>query len=259
MVNQPLVSIVTPSFNQAEFLEETILSVLNQDYPNLEYFIIDGGSTDGSIEIIKKYHDHITQWVSEKDKGQTDALNKGFSMAKGEFFAWINSDDVYMPGAISQAVTVLQNRPNVVMVYGDADYIDSHGNVIGHFPARQTNLRKLQRGYVHIPQQASFFRSSTWQKVAPLDDSLFFAMDYDLWLRLAKHGDLLYVPNVWAQFRLHEDAKTIFADKQCWPEMLQIHFRDGGSKLALIVFKYYLRKIFAPLIQWKRGRMLRKK
>ena len=258
MKSKPLVSIITPSFNQAEYLESTILSVLNQDYPNIEYIVIDGGSADGSVEIIRKYENQIAYWISEKDQGQTDALNKGFSVANGEIFAWINSDDLLLPGAVSQAVHELLAHPTAAMVYGQADYIDNKGNVIGHFPARQTNLKKLKNGFVHIPQQASFFRAENWHKVAPLDPSFNFAMDYDLWVRLAKMGELIFVQKVWAQFRLHANAKTIYADNECWPEMLRVHFRDGGSIFAPIVFKYCLRKLIAPLIQWKRRRLFRK-
>src|SRR5512138_1788368 len=139
----PLVSIITPSFNQAAFLETTIRSVLDQDYPSLEYFIVDGGSKDGSLEIIQRYAHRLAGWVSEPDRGQTDAINKGFGMAHGEILAWLNSDDVYQPGAVAEAATFLQQNPEVGLVYGDATYIDENGRTIGHFPARQTDLRRL--------------------------------------------------------------------------------------------------------------------
>ena len=251
----PLVSIVTPSFNQAAYLEQTIRSVLGQDYPNLEYLIVDGGSTDGSIEIIKRYADKLTWWVSEPDCGQTEALNKGFLHANGQILAWLNSDDTYQPGAVREAVDYLQNNPQVVLVYGDAYYIDEKGIVIGTFPAAQTDLPRLRRGYVHIPQQASFFTATGWKAVAPLDQSFFFAMDYDLWVRLAQIGPIVYHPRPWANFRLHRGAKTIVADDRCWPEMLRVHYRDGGSKFAPIVWKYWLRKLASPYIRWKRKKL----
>lgn len=258
MTEKPLVSIVTPSFNQAVYLEETILSVLGQTYPRIEYIIIDGASQDGSLEIIRKYAGKLAHWISEKDKGQTDAINKGFALARGEFLAWLNSDDTLLPNAVEEAVDFLQAHPEVGLVYGDANYIDEKRRVIGKFSAAQTDLPRLRRGYVHIPQQASFFRKSLWDQVGPLDDSFFFAMDYDLWTRLAAVSELKYLPRTWANFRLHADAKTITADDRCWPEMLRVHYREGGSRFAPIVLKYQLRKLVAPLLRWRRKRMFSK-
>lgn len=254
----PLVSIVTPSFNQAAFLEAAIRSVLQQDYPNLEYLVVDGGSSDGSVEIIRKYADRLAWWVSEADEGQTDAINKGFARARGEILAWLNSDDTYEPGAVTAAVNFLMAHPEVGLVYGDANFIDEQGRVIGRFPAAQTDYRRLRRGYVHIPQQATFFRGSLWRAVGPLDPSFYFAMDYDLWVRLAARAEVRYVPQTWANFRLHTRGKTIVADDRCWPEMLRVHYRDGGSLFSPIVAKYYLRKLAAPLINRQRRKMLRK-
>lgn len=239
----PLVSIITPSYNQAEFLEGTIRSVLDQAYQNLEYIIVDGGSDDGSLDIIQEYSDQLAWWVSEPDQGQTDAINKGFSQAKGEILAWLNSDDTYIAGAVSEAVDYLQSHPEIGMVYGDANLIDENGNVIGSFPARQTDNRRLMRGYVHIPQQASFFRADLWKKVGPLDPSFFFAMDYDLWVRLSQQAPLKYHPRTWANFRLHGEAKSIESDDRCWPEMVRVHRREGGSRLSWISLKAKVRPL----------------
>ena len=252
-----LVSIVTPSYNQSRYLEETIRSVLSQDYPHIEYLIVDGGSTDGTLDIIKKHEDRLAWWVSEKDKGQTDAINKGFARAKGEILAWINSDDIYESGAVAAAVRYLQEHPETGMVYGDCNFINESGEVIGKFNAAQTDYRLLRRGYVHIPQQTMFFRAELWRQVGPLDPSFYFAMDYDLWTRIARHTKIKYVPRTWANFRLHMSGKTIAADDHCWPEMLRIHYRDGGSFFSTIVAKYYIRKLIAPLWSWRRRRMLR--
>jgi glycosyltransferase involved in cell wall biosynthesis len=254
-----LVSIITPSYNQARFLETTIRSVLAQDYPHIEYIVVDGGSTDGSVAILEKYAPQLAWWVSEKDRGQTDAINKGFARARGDVLAWINSDDVYHPEAVHEAVQYLKEHPEAGMVYGDASYIDENGRVIGRFPAAQTDYARLRRGYVHIPQQSSFFRADLWRRVGPLDPSFYFAMDYDLWVRLASAAPLHYFPRMWASFRLHSGAKTIAADDRCWPEMLRVHRRLGGSRFAPIVLKYYLRRLAAPYITWRRQRMFRQR
>lgn len=254
----PLVTIVTPSYNQSRYLERTIRSVLEQDYPNIEYFVMDGGSNDGSVEIIRKYEGQLAGWVSEKDKGQTDAINKGFAQARGQILAWLNSDDTYNPGAVSAAVKYLQENPAVGLVYADANFINENDQVIGKFPAAQTDYPRLRSGYVHIPQQSAFWRADLWKRVGPLDPSFYFAMDYDLWVRLARVSRVAYLPGVfWANFRLHSTGKTILADDRCWPEMLRVHYRDGGSVFASIVAKYYLRKLAAPFINWRRQQRLK--
>lgn len=243
MPEQPLVSIITPSFNQGNFLAETIQSVLQQEYPHIEYIIVDGGSTDNSVEIIQRYASRLGWWVSEKDQGQTDAINKGFARARGKYLAWINSDDTYLPNAVSEAVAFLQAHPEIGMVYGDANLINEAGQVIGRFPARQTDYQRLRTGYVHIPQQASFFRQSLWQQAGPLDPTFYFAMDYYLWVRLARLAPLQYHPRLWANFRIHGSGKSVISDDRCWPEMLRVHYRDGGSPFARIVFKAHFRSL----------------
>jgi glycosyltransferase involved in cell wall biosynthesis len=239
----PLVSILTPSYNQGRFLEETIQSVLSQDYPYLEYIIVDGASTDGSVEIIQRYASQLAWWVSEPDQGQTDAINKGFAHAHGEVLAWLNSDDTYQHGAITQAIESLHAHPEAAMVYADANLIDEQGKVIGHFPSRQTNLKKLLRGSVHIPQQTTFFWARVWQQVGPLDTSFQFAMDYDLWVRLAKLAPLVYTPRLWANFRLHGDGKSVTMDDRCYPEMIRVYQREGGSPVSFLSARWFFRRM----------------
>jgi hypothetical protein len=142
------------------------------------------------------------------------------------------------------------------MVYGDARYTNAEGQVIGRFPAAQTDYRRLRQGFVHIPQQASFFRADLWRRVAPLDTSFYFAMDYDLWVRLSRLAPLAYTRRWWANFRLHGDAKTLSADARCWPEMLRVHRREGGTRFSLIYARYLLRKILAPLITHQRRKLI---
>jgi len=252
MTEQPLVSVITPSFNHVNFIEATIRSVLEQDYSRIEYLVVDGGSDDGTVDVIKKYANRLAWWVSEDDRGQTDAINKGFANARGDILAWLNSDDTYEPGAISAAVKYLNENPDVGLVYGDCNFINEAGKLIGKFNAAQTDYRLLRRGYVHIPQQTMFFRRELWEQVGPLDPSFYFAMDYDLWIRIAARSKLKYIPETWANFRIHTSGKTIIADDRCWPEMMRVHYRDGGSLLSVIVTKYYIRKMIAPLWNWRR-------
>jgi len=153
----PLVSIVTPSYDQAAYLKQTLTSVLEQDYPRLEYLVVDGDSTDGSVEIIKKYADKLAWWVSEKDSGQAEAINKGFSRARGEIVAWLNSDDYYLPGAVSAAVKTFQQNPDVVLVYGNMLAVDDRGQTTNLLKYNQLTLEDLLCFQI-IGQPAVFFR-----------------------------------------------------------------------------------------------------
>lgn len=247
----PLVSVVTPSFNQAAFLEDTIRSVLDQDYPRIEYLVIDGGSTDGSQEIIRRYQDRLAYWSSERDQGQTDAINKGFDMAQGDVFAWLNSDDTYRPGVIGEVVAYLRSHPEIGMVYGHAYYVDAEGQILAPYPTGSTDLRGLRRGVTTIPQQAMFFRSKLWRMVGPLDPSFYYAMDYDLWVRIAEVTPIALHRRPWANFRIHETSKSLMAARRCWPEMIRVHFRDGGSVFSLLYLKYLIRRLVEPIMPFR--------
>jgi glycosyltransferase involved in cell wall biosynthesis len=247
----PLVSIVTPSFNQAPYLAATIESVLGQDYPKIEYIVIDAGSTDGSREIIERNGARLAHWVSEPDLGQTDAINKGFSIARGEILAWLNSDDTYLPGAVSQAVGYLTRHREVGLVYGQAYYVDGDGDKMARYPAGPTDNRGLRRGLTTIPQQATFFRSRLWRMVGPLDPSFYYAMDYDLWVRISALTPIAFVEQPWANFRIHDLSKSRREAFRCWPEMMRVHFRDGGTRLSVLYAKYLVRRIVEPIMPWR--------
>lgn len=257
--DQPLVSIITPSYNQGHYLEETILSVLAQDYPRIEYIIVDGGSKDNSVEIIQKYAGRLAWWVSEKDKGHADALNKGFGRANGEILAWLNSDDVYTsPGVVSEAAAFLCANPRVGLVYADANLTDQHGAVIGAFPARQTSYQAMLRGSVHIPQATTFFRADLYRQIGPLSLDLFFGFDYDLWVRLAKVSEIRYLARLWANFRLHEAGKSVVNDDRCYPDMMRVAERETGKKVSALHLRYWARKNFYARLPLKFRIWLRK-
>ena len=201
------ISIITPSFNQARYLETTIQSVLAQDYPSIEYIVIDGGSSDGSVEIIKKYENHFAYWVSEKDKGQADAINKGLARAKGDILAWLNSDDYYLPNAISNAVKVFEGIPGLVMAYGDMLAVNEQGQTINNLKYKQLSLEDLLCFQI-IGQPAVFFRRDAFEKAGGLDSTFHFLLDHHLWIRLAQQGKILHVPQTWAAARYHAEAKN---------------------------------------------------
>jgi GT2 family glycosyltransferase len=203
-----LVSIITPSYNQAKYLEQTILSVLNQDYLRIEYIVVDGASTDGSVEIIEKFADKLTYWESKKDKGQADAINKGFARATGEIIAWLNSDDYYLPGAISAAVKVFEENPDVVLVYGDMLAVDENGMTFNALTYKQLTLADLFCFQI-IGQPAVFMRRSALQKTSGLNPTFHFLLDHLLWIQIAKQGKLLHVNQTWAAARYHAEAKNI--------------------------------------------------
>lgn len=202
-----LVSIVTPSYNQAPYLEQTIRSVLDQDYPSLEYIVVDGASTDGSVEIIKKYSDKLAWWVSEKDKGQGEAINKGLARAKGEILAWINSDDYYLPNAVSSAEKIFEQNPEVVLVYGDMLAVDQNGETTNLLKYGQYSLEDLLCFQI-IGQPVVFFRREAFEKTGGLDTSFHFMLDHHLWIRIAQQGKILHVPQIWAAARYHPLAKN---------------------------------------------------
>lgn len=204
-----LVSVVTPSYNTGEFIEETILSVKNQTYPHIEHIIMDGGSTDGTLDTIKKYEgSYNMSWVSEPDEGQSDAVNKGWKRAKGEILGWLNSDDTYLPHAVETAVKFLNDHPETSMVYGECNIINESSQVTGRCQARLFDLRgMLCRGNM-VPQPAAFLRREVLDEVGYLDTNLHFSMDFDLWLRIALKFKVAYIPQYLANFRRCPGTKS---------------------------------------------------
>lgn len=203
----PLVSVVTPSFNQAAYLEQTLRSVLEQDYADIEYIVIDGGSTDDSVELIKKYASRLSYWASEKDSGQAEAINKGMQRAHGEIVAWLNSDDYYLPGAVSAAVKAFEQNRQALLVYGNMLAVDADGQVINHLTYRPLTLQDLLCFEI-IGQPAVFMRRAAFEQTGGLDPSYHFLLDHHLWIRIAAQGRLLYVPQTWAAARYHAAAKN---------------------------------------------------
>lgn len=204
----PLVTIITPSYQQAAFLEQTIRSVLDQDYPNLEYMVIDGGSTDGSVEIIQRYADRLAWWVSERDHGQAEAIDKGFARARGKYVAWVNSDDFYQPGAIRAAVAELEAHPEVGLVFGDVQVVDRDERTLNVLRYGPWDLSHLMTFHI-IGQPAVFLRRSVLEQAGPLEKSYHFLLDHQLWLRVGLHAEIRYVPQLWAGAHYHEDCKNL--------------------------------------------------
>ncbi len=229
--NLPLVTVVTPSFNQGEFIDATIRSVLAQDYPAIEYLVLDGGSTDATLDVLRSYGDRLS-WVSERDGGQADAINRGWRRGRGEILAWLNSDDLYAPGAVRAAVESLARHPEAAGVYGDCEYIDAAGRPIGAHRTAPYDYRALVRSsYTRIPQPATFLRRAAVERAGYLDERLTMALDLDLWLRLGRLAPLVYVPQRWAQFREHASSKTVAQQARAAPEILAItrrYFADAS-------------------------------
>jgi glycosyltransferase involved in cell wall biosynthesis len=217
----PAVTIVTPSYNQARYLEQTIVSVLDQGYPNLEYMVVDGGSTDGSVEIIRKYAASLAWWVSERDHGQAEAINKGFSRARGEYIAWVNSDDLYQPGAIQAAVEAFQAHPEAGMVYGDVLAVDAENNILNCMRYAQWGLAELMCFNI-LGQPAVFMRRSVLEKAGYLDTGYHYMLDTHLWLRMAQQAPLVYLPRVMAAGRFHAEAKNLAAAPRFGEESLAL-------------------------------------
>lgn len=204
----PRVSIVVPSYNQAAYLRQTLDSILLQAYPQLELIVIDGGSTDGSVDILHAYGDRLAYWTSAPDRGQTEAINRGFAMCTGEIVAWLNSDDLYLAGSLEAAARTLARHPQAGMVYADGVMVDSDGNVLDPHYYRQLSAVDLLCFDV-ILQPTVFMRRQALESAGALDEAYNLIMDHDLWIRLAARFPLVHVPTAWAVERTHPEAKTV--------------------------------------------------
>lgn len=259
-MSNPKVSIVIPSYNQGKYLEDTILSVVNQTYKNIEIIIIDGGSTDNSVDIIKKYEDKIHFWVSEKDKGQANAINKGFKKASGEIFAWLNSDDLYTKNAVELIVNEFNKDPSVSIVYGDYYLL---------YPSGETKLKKkisfnyniCLYSYLMIPQPSCFFRREAFEAVGGLDETFNYCLDYDLFLRMAKNRKVKHIQIPLSYFRLHDESKSVSKKGNFKYENARVREKILGrpfNKLDKFKQKYYLlRAVIAFYVE--RGEIVYKK
>lgn len=250
----PKISIVTPSLNQGTFIEETIRSVLLQGYPDLEYIIIDGGSTDDSASIIRKYEKWLTHWVSEPDQGQSAAINRGFEKSSGIIGAWINSDDLYETRACEKACYALVDHHDTVLVYGDCTNIDECGKTFSVSRSMPYDRNRLIRYWPNfIPQPTAFFLLSAFRSLGGLDSSLGFAMDYDLWIRLGTMGSGLHLPFQIARFRVHGDSKTNRGPFTYWPEMRRVSRRHGSEFFSPMYIKYMRDRFFLFRQNLRRG------
>ena len=206
----PKISIVTPSFNQGQFLRETIESVLEQNYLDLEYFIVDGGSTDNSVDIIREYKNHIDWWVSEKDEGQTDAIMRGFNRATGELFAWVNSDDVLFPGCLKAVADCYLKNGRPDLIHTNVAYIDSESRISRFIRVPCQSRFFFFRGVWHGAAPSIFYRTSLFGDVGGLNRKYYLSMDVDIWVRLMKtEARVAHIPRYLGGFRWHDSAKTV--------------------------------------------------
>ena len=248
-MHTPKISVITPSFNQAAYLERTIRSVLDQGYPSLEYIIVDGGSTDGSVDIIRKYADHLTYWVSEPDEGQANAINKGLRRATGDWVGWQNSDDIFYPQAFERVLKVIQSNPGLDVIYGDILLIDQHDHVIRQQCYVKPTFNSLLAEGMVISNQATFWKASIHKKIGYLNESLHYCFDFEWFLRIAKGAKHSYhIPKFIAALRYHDQTKTSLKKDKFNKEFEEVMKMYPGVRYK----KYFLiRRFFLTLLNLK--------
>lgn len=232
----PKVSVIVPSYQQGRFLRYTLDSVLSQDFRDLECLVIDGGSTDETIDVLRSYNDDRLHWVSEKDSGQSDAINKGLGMASGEFLTYLNSDDLLLPGAISAVIGAFEPNSQADIIYGDMRFIDADGTTRQHFEGRPFDLEEALSGHNPISQPGTFWRRRVTQRIGLMADDMHFCMDLDYWIRAYFDGfQLVYVPGERSAFRVHDESKTVARTNgfvNDWNAILGRIERDPSSDAA---------------------------
>ncbi len=221
--DEPVVSIISPSFNQELFVSTAVDSVLNQAYLHLECIIIDGGSTDGTVDILKHYGDRI-RWISEPDRGQSHALNKGWRVARGEILGWLNSDDTYQPGTLQAVVNAFLAHPDVGGIYGDCDYISATGEFLEKYEAGPFDYEAFFRtSRSPIPQPAMFIRRAVYEQIGPVNESLRLVMDWEYWLRVGMNYPILYLPQILATYRVHGSSKSATENLRFGEETVRVY------------------------------------
>ena len=231
MQTDPLISIVTPSFNQGHFIEATIRSVIDQDYPHIEHIVMDGGSTDNTLEILQRYSSRI-RWVSEADKGQADAINKGLRLAAGDILAYLNSDDTYLPGAFKTVAAAFRRNPRAGLVYGDCYAVDEAGQMYGVINGHPFNVQRMIMRGEFVPQQAAFWSQEAMGTVGMFDASLHFCMDHDYFIRIGQRFPACYLGQPLANFRFHSTSKTMSYEDRHWRESMAVSRRYGMHPLT---------------------------
>jgi GT2 family glycosyltransferase len=231
----PTITVITPSYNQGAFIEATLRSVLLQGYPKVEYLVLDGGSTDGAAAIIEKYAAWLSGWRSERDAGQSDAINKGFSRAGGQLIAWLNSDDRYLPGTLQSVARKSLAWPKAAAWVGSCVSVDMRGRKLGERKPRGLALPALADwlGAGCFSQPASFYEAQAVRRTGPLDQTLHSSFDVDFFLRLARQGEFVGTSEVWAEETIHPDAKTAAHPGRSLAELRLVQIRNGFEQLAL--------------------------